>query len=163
MLYNAMNLTNPDEEARNASVAVLETVLQSNRRSEALIADFSSGFARGWAWAVKKDFSTALDINFASRVVKGKKVAPVLTSGNLFNFSKGDVLYDTPLAYSQTWSESLSYLTRSLEVLSATSAEIGFEGHVEAQLHEKKEGRLVKTSVFRGTQKQFVEGLIRGF
>jgi hypothetical protein len=56
MLYNAMNLTNPDEEARNASVAVLETVLQSNRRSEALIADFSSGFARGWAWAVKKDF-----------------------------------------------------------------------------------------------------------
>jgi hypothetical protein len=158
-----MNPTHCDEEARNASVTVLESVLQNNRRSETLIADLSTGFARGWAWAVKKDFSTALDIAPASRVVKGKKVAPVMTSGSLFTFSKGDTLYDTPLAYSETWSESLNHITRSLDVLSATSAEIGFEGYVEAQLFEKKDGRLVETNLFRGSQSQFVRGLILGF
>jgi hypothetical protein len=158
-----MNPTNCEQEARNASVAVLDLVLQSNRRSETLLADFSSGFARGWAWAVKKDFSTALDVALASRVVKGKKVASVMTSGSLFTFSKGDTLYDTPLAYSETWSESLNHITRSLEVISATSAEIGFEGYVEAQLFEKKDGRLVETILFRGSQSQFVRALILGF
>jgi hypothetical protein len=158
-----MNPIISDEEAQRASVAVLEAVLQSSRRSETLIADFSSGFARGWAWAVKKDFSTALDIALASRVVKGKQVAPVMTSGSLFTFSKGDTLYDTPLAYSETWTESLNHITKSLVVVSATSCEIGFEGYVEAQLHEKKSGRLEKTMLFRGSQSQFVRGLILGF
>jgi hypothetical protein len=158
-----MNPTNCDEEARKASVTVLDLVLQSNRRSETLIADFSSGFAKGWAWAVRKDFSTALDISLASRVVKGKRVAPVMTSGSLFTFSKGDILYDTPLAYSETWSESLNRITRSLEVVSATSCEIGFKGFVEAQLYEKKDGQLVKASLVRGSQSQFVRGLILGF
>jgi hypothetical protein len=158
-----MNPTNPNEEARNASAAVLDTVIQSTRRSETLIADFSSGFARGWAWAVKKEFSTALDIALASRVVNGKKVESVMTSGSLFAFSKGDTLYDTPLAYSETWTESLNHITKSLVVVSATSCEIGFEGYVEAQLHEKKDGLLAKTKLFRGSQSQFVRGLILGF
>ncbi len=158
-----MNQTHCDEEARNASLAVLDSVLQSTRRSETLIADFSSGFARGWAWAVQKHFSTALDIALATRVTKGKKIASVMTSGSLFTFSKGDRLYDTPLAYSETWSESLKHITRSLEVVSATSCEIGFEGFVEAQLFEKKDGRLEKTNLFRGSQSQFVRGLILGF
>jgi hypothetical protein len=158
-----MNSNHCDEEARNASFAVLESVVQSNRRSEKLIADFSSGFAKGWAWAVKKDFSTALDLALASRVVKGKKVAPVMTSGSLFTFSKGDTLYDTPLAYSETWSESLNHITKSLEVVSATSCEIAFEGYVEAQMYEKKDGQLVKTELFRGSQSKFVRGLIIGF
>ena len=112
---------------------------------------------------MKKDFSTALDIALASRVVKGKQVAPVMTSGSLFTFSKGDTLYDTHLAYSETWAESLNHITKSLVVVSATSCEIGFEGYVEAQLFEKKSGGLEKTMLFRGSQSQFVRGLILGF
>jgi hypothetical protein len=158
-----MNSINSDEEARNSSVAVLESVLQSNRRSETLIADFSSGFAKGWTWDVKNAFSTALEINLSSRVVNKKQVAPVWTSGSLFSFAKGDILYDTRLAYSETWKESLKHLSRSLEVLSSSSAEVGFEGYVEAQLFEKKDGQLVKTNLFRGSQGQFVRGLIIGF
>ncbi len=158
-----MNPTNSDKEALNASLAVLESVLQSNRRSETLIADFSSGFAKGWAWAVKKCFATALDINLANRVVKGKPMPPILTSGRMFSFAKGDRIYDSPLAYSDTWAESLKHINRCLEVTSSTSADIGFDGYVEAQLYEKKNAELVNTKVFRGTQKDFVKGLILGF
>jgi hypothetical protein len=152
-----------DSEELTKSINVLESVTSNNRRSEVLIADFASGFAKGWAWAVKKCFATALDINLANRVVKGKPMPPILTSGRMFSFAKGDRIYDTPLAYSDTWVESLKHINRCLEVTSATSADIGFDGHVEAQLYEKKNGELVKTEVFRGTQKDFVKGLILGF
>jgi hypothetical protein len=152
-----------DSEELTKSINVLESVTTSTRRSEVLIADFSSGFANGWAWAVQKCFASALDINLANRVVKGKPMPPVLTSGRMFSFAKGDRIYDSPLAYSETWAESLNQITRCLEVTSATSVDVGFDGYVEAQLYEKKDGELVKTEVFRGTQKEFVRGLIVGF
>jgi hypothetical protein len=152
-----------DSEELTRSINVLESVTSNSRRSEVLIADFSTGFAKGWAWAVKKVWSSALDINLSSRVVKGKSMPPVLTSGRMFSFAKGDRIYDTPLAYSETWEESLKHINRSLEVITATSADIGFDGYVEAQLYEKRDGELVKTEVFRGTQRDFVQGLILGF
>jgi hypothetical protein len=152
-----------DSEELTKSINVLEAVISNTRRSEVLIADFSSGFAKAWAWAVKKDFASALDITLSNRVVKGKPIEPVWTSGRMFSFSKGDRIYDTPFAYSETWSESLKHINRCLEVISATSADLGFDGFVEAQLYEKKNGELVKSEVFRGTQKDFVKGLILGF
>lgn len=152
-----------DSEELTKSINVLESVTSNTRRSEVLIADFSSGFAKGWTWTVTKHFTTALDINLANRVVKGKPMPPVLTSGRMFSFAKGDRIYDTALAYSETWAESLKHINRSLEVISATSADIGFDGFVEAQLYEKKNGEFVKSEVFRGTQKDFVKGLILGF
>jgi hypothetical protein len=155
--------TRDTADAREASLTVLEFFSKNTRRCESLIADFSSGFAKGWAWAVKKDFASALDITLSSRVVKGKPNTEVWTSGRMFSFAKGDIIYDAPEAYSNTWSESLKHINQSLEVLSATSADVGFEGSIEAQLYEKKDGVLIKTKVFRGTQRQFVEGLILGF
>jgi hypothetical protein len=152
-----------DSEELTKSINVLEAVTSNTRRSEVLIADFSSGFAKGWTWSVKREFSSALDITLSSRVVKGKPNTEVWTSGRMFSFAKGDIIYDAPEAYSNTWSESLKHINQSLEVLSATSADVSFEGSVEAQLYEKKNGVLVKTNVFRGTQKQFVQGLILGF
>lgn len=162
-LSKSMSTIDCAEKARSASLAVLDLVLQNNRRSEKLIADLSSGFAKGWAWAVTKHFASSLDINLSNRVVKGKPTPPVLTSGRMFSFARGDRIYDTPLAYSKTWGESLKHINRSLEVISATSADIGFDGYVEAQLYEKRDGELVKTEIFRGTQKDFVKGLILGF
>jgi hypothetical protein len=152
-----------DSEELTKSINVLESVTSNSRRSEVLIADFSSGFAKGWNWAVTKHFATALDITLSSRVVKGKPSTEVWTSGRMFCFAKGDIIYDNPLGYSDTWTESLKHINQSLEILSATSADLGFEGFVEAQLYEKKDGVLVKTEVFRGTQKDFVKGLILGF
>lgn len=152
-----------DSEELTKSINVLESVTTGARRSEVLIADFSSGFAKGWAWPVKKCFASALDINLANRVIKGKPMQPILTSGRMFSFAKGDRIYDTPLAYSETWAESLNQITRCVEVTSATSADVGFDGYVEAQLYEKKGQELEKTEVFRGTQKEFVRGLILGF
>jgi hypothetical protein len=67
-----------DSEELTKSINVLESVTSNSRRSEVLIADFSSGFAKGWNWAVTKHFATALDITLSSRVVKGKPSTEVV-------------------------------------------------------------------------------------
>ena len=165
-----MITTETEERAR--SLQILEKVItykiseegkRSRDRSEELIADFSNGFAKGWAWAVRKEFTLALDTKLTARMVKKKQAPSVVTSGALFSFAKEDTLYDTPLAYSATWEESLRHINRSIKVLSAASADEDSPGYVEAQLFEKIEGKLVAVGKIQGSQVDFVRGLIQGF
>lgn len=146
------------------SLYVLDEVLRTKKRSETLIANFAdNGFALGWAWAVNQAFSGALDINLTARFINKKAQPARLTSGRLFAFAKGDTFYDTPLAYSETWAESLTHLQQSIEIVSAASCDESYSGIVAAEFFKKKDGRLASCGIRKMNQAQFVRGLIAGF
>ena len=88
---------------------------ERNTRSTELIADFSDGFARGWFFAVRTSCREALDIKFVERVVDGKKES-VWTQGNCYAFRAGEILYDTPLAYQDTWQEARQHTRVAVQV-----------------------------------------------
>jgi hypothetical protein len=88
------------------SLERLEKVIlyaQKDKRTTELLADFSTGYARGlygqvWYFCVPIFFYEALDIKYTERVIKSEK-RKLWTQGSWFNFSEGDKLYNHAYAY----------------------------------------------------------------
>jgi hypothetical protein len=97
------------------------------KRSKTLIADFSTGFAAGWVFAVPKSFRSSLDIAMTERIVttktivdgktiKSKKSVWQWTQGKNYSFIKGSMLHDSPLAYTLTWGEAKIHITMTVQI-----------------------------------------------
>ena len=80
-------------------------------RSRELIADFSTGYASGWKFAVRPCNYADLDIMRQGRI---------LTQGELYNFVRGEIFYDTPAAYEVPWGDALRVIKYSVQVNSST-------------------------------------------
>lgn len=130
------------------------------KRSTELIADFSCGYAAGWAFVVRPCNYMALDIMYTKLVKKidGKIVKDdkgvslkedVLTQGKTYSFSLGEIFYSDPIAYEVQWGEALNSLHCSLQIDEATpsflDADISYE---EIHAHQKgghiTQGRIVR-------------------
>lgn len=142
------------------------------KRSTKLIADFESGFAKGWEMAVGEWFREALDIKLTDRVNNGRK-KKVWTQGKAYSFDTGDVVYDSMGGYSAIWSDAIKNINILLQVIDATPAEYKEEeggkkkltpGRVRFQVlmpdHQKK--GLIKHDVVSCTQAEFVNILKKG-
>ena len=68
------------------------------RRSTALIAKFSDGFAVGWRFAVKESFKEALDIRL-TKFTYGGYIYEAWTQGSSYQFHQGDVFYSDRSGY----------------------------------------------------------------
>lgn len=96
----------------------------SNRstRSTTLMADFSSGYAKNWKFAVRPSCYSSLDIVSLPRATNkkdntGKTIKEnVLTQGYCYNFSEGQVFYNDKVAYETTWGNALQKLKYSLQI-----------------------------------------------
>lgn len=82
---------------------------------------FVDGFAQGWAFALPESFRSSLDIKWAPRVVN-KTTEYQWVQGDYYSFSRGDIIYDTPLAYQNTWAEALTHIKRLVQITKATPA-----------------------------------------
>jgi len=116
--------------------------------------------AADWAMFVPTCFNAALDIQLTERItkvggVKNKRL--VWTQGNNFQFSVGDVLYDTPLAY-ERWSDALTALDCCVRVTGSTPQGVTFS--VSQPSADRKTLRLISSHTM--LQAQFVELLIYG-
>lgn len=130
------------------------------KRSTELIADFSCGYAPGWAFVVRPCNYMALDIMYTKLVKKidGKIVKDdkgvslkedVLTQGKTYNFSLGEIFYSDLIAYEVQWGDALKSLRCSLQIDEATpsflDADISYE---EAPVSQKgihiTQGRIVR-------------------
>lgn len=80
-------------------------------RSSELIADFSTSYASGWKFAVRPCNYAELDI-----MMQGS----ILTQGELYNFVRGEIFYDTPAAYEVQWGDALRVIKYSVQVNSST-------------------------------------------
>lgn len=90
---------------------------KSAERSTELIADFKTGFARNWSFAVGTCFWSALDIRYTERKFNGKK-ALIPTQGYNYTFEHGMTFYDNPAAY-MIWNEALKNFKICIEVQKA--------------------------------------------
>jgi hypothetical protein len=88
-------------------------------RSPILIASFLDGYAAGWKFAVPEAFRESLDIRYTPRQVD-KHIEYMWTQGTQFNFTTGDLLYDTPLAYNVEWNHALRHITLFVQIAEAT-------------------------------------------
>jgi hypothetical protein len=97
-------------------------------------------FAAGWAFALPSSFKAG------------------------YSFARGDVLYDTPLAY-QIWSEALRHITTCLEVTVAASSGAQSSGMVcfLVSRPDAIRSKLVKGREYSGSQAEFVQMLRSGF
>lgn len=97
-------------------------------------------FAEGWAFALPSSFKAG------------------------YSFARGDVLYDTPLAY-QIWSEALRHIITCLEVTVATSSGAQSSGMVSFLVShpDATRSKLVKGREYSGSQAEFVQMLRSGF
>lgn len=135
-------------------------------RNTRLIADFSDGFAEGWAMAVPRGFREALDIQLTVRKVKEKNVK-LWTQGRSFNFQHGDTLYDTPDAY-LVWEKALKVLTLAVAVEEARPAEYSpsgsDDGYIRFRVYRpnKARTRIEPAEEIESTQTAFVEFLQTG-
>lgn len=91
-------------------------------RSRELIADFSKGYADGWAFVVRPCHYAALDIKWQSVLADGEKRGKnsqkqkVLTQGEAYNFSVGQVFYDDIASVNENWGDALKKINVSLQV-----------------------------------------------
>lgn len=73
-------------------------------RSTKLIANFSKGYAAGWAFYVQDAFKPQLDMGFTERVKTNnegiKEKQSIMTQGVLYNFYKGCAIPNYPFKYS---------------------------------------------------------------
>lgn len=84
-------------------------------RSLNLIADFSSGFARDWRFAINSSFWPNLDIKYIKKKINGE-TALVLTQGYNFSFDVGHTFYDSTSAYTTPWAEAIWEIHYALQV-----------------------------------------------
>ena len=81
-------------------------------RSKELMADFSKGYADGWKFIVRPCNYESLDI---------RRQKTLLTQGVIYNFSRGQIFYDTIVAY-DVWRKALQKINLSLQIDSVTSS-----------------------------------------
>ena len=106
------------DQLRKESLQILSSaiaLLDKDPRMENLLADFSTGYAKGWHMAVGTYFRDALDIKQTPKVTEDRKTV-IWTQGGTFAFCQGDILYDTPLAYQQ-WDAALQRIQGAYQVL----------------------------------------------
>jgi len=119
---SASTRESPDvDSVRQGSLRILGQAIalgDIDARMEELLADFDTGFAKGWRMAVGTWFWDALDIKQTQKVVGQKKIS-VWTQGGAFAFAQGDTFYDTPQAYQQ-WDIALESIAMAYQVLQAT-------------------------------------------
>jgi len=132
-----------------------------NKRSQRniiLIANFIDGYADGWRFAVRECFRDALDIKLTAKVTN-KIEDYIWTQGTQFNFSQGDILYDTRLAYELTWGEALKHIKLSIQINEITPSKT-----VIFKLYRPNKERLIIEEVDRieCTQAAFVSFLQTG-
>ena len=130
----------------------------SLKRSTELMADFSKGYADGWAFVVRPCNFPSLDIVYSPIAMRrdgvivkttknGKEVTVkenVLTQGEVYNFSLGQIFYSDPIAYEVRWGDALKVLRCSLQVddvsPSSVDTEVSF-GEVPVPPSEKRPPR----------------------
>lgn len=113
----------------------MEIKARRDDRGYALLANFLDGFALGWKMAVPESFREALDIRLTPRVLAGKKQM-LWTQGRMYDFHEGDLLHDTPQAYTE-WGEALKHLTLSVQVELASSS-----GYVNYETYQTKDNAI---------------------
>lgn len=100
------------------SLKIFEQVTSAtrvSRRLKDLLKNPESDHEEGWHMAVPSCFNDALDIRLNFGVNRG------WTQSGCFAFKQGDVLYDTPRAYT-VWSEALQHINLSLQITAASPA-----------------------------------------
>lgn len=100
-------------------------------------ADFLDGYAVGFRMAVGECFRDALSRE---------------------RFSVGDTIYDTPLAYADTWAEALPHIGYCFQVIATISDHVEFEV-LRPTLDRTK---LAVTERLRESTTEFIERLRRG-
>lgn len=163
----------------------IRELAKSSKRSTELIANFTEGYADGWHMAVKESFRPQLDIKFTNRVdtkptKEGKPYKNqirIWTQGSRIAFDKGHIFFDTPFGH-EKWDEALKQINLVCVVIDAKPNDVRkkkadnnkaymnelIEGFVEIELlipnHEKT--GLISRGLFKISQNEFVEFLIRG-
>lgn len=135
-------------------------VLQDKRekRSPILIANFIDGYADGWRFAVRQAFKDALDIKWTTKVIN-KIESYEWTQGTQFNFSPGDIIYDTRLAYDLKWSDALKHIKLSIQITETTPS-----GSVKFKLYrpQKDLRSIEQIDTIECSQTEFVSFLKTG-
>lgn len=85
------------------------------KREPILIADFTSGFAKGWHFAVGMCFMNNLDIKL-KKPAKGQPQEGILTQGYNFTFEVGQMFYDNPDVYNHIWSEAIQEINHAIQI-----------------------------------------------
>lgn len=93
------------------------------KRSAALMADFSKGYAEGWIFVVRPSNWQDLDILYTPRR-KNKQVSYVWTQGECYSFTSGSVFYDKVDAYTMTWGDALKRISCSIQIKESSPTEI---------------------------------------
>jgi len=113
----------PSEDSAGAGLQIVAPRRRRNEihpeRSPIVIAMFREGYAAGWKFAVPESFREALDIRYTPRQVD-KNIEYIWTQGQMFNFTQGSILYDTPLAYEGEWEQALRHITLFVQVSEAS-------------------------------------------
>ena len=102
--------------------------------SETLIADFSSGYAAGWAFIVSKYNWAGLDILYTDRVkeIDGtRQKISIPTQGIDYLFGNGTTFYDDIRAYQLPWGEAIKVIDFYLEIHSSYANKKPYEFNKE--------------------------------
>ncbi len=111
-------------------IALLDALLSSEeskrfRRTTTLLIDreleSSSLGPEGWAFCVPSCFDDALDLK-DTNITEDKVTTKQRTQGRKFHFKAGALIYDTPLAYTQSWGDALAELGQMVRVEDSTPA-----------------------------------------
>lgn len=94
-----------------------EKVKRLKKRKKKLIADFTTGYAKGWYLVVGTYNYEALDIKYKSKIINGIN-QKVLTQGDDYCFKEGSIFHDSYKDNDKKWSEQLKHITFSLQVRS---------------------------------------------
>lgn len=95
-------------------------------RSLKLLSDFPGGYTRGWAFELPTAFRENLDIRLTPRATSRKDsfnktiFEDVWTQGSIFNFKRGDLIYNNHLVYEVSWGEALEKLDFYLQITKTT-------------------------------------------
>ena len=117
--------------ARKLKKMELNRVIQ---RSETLMADFSSGYADGWAFVVSKYNWAGLDILYTDRVkvIDGiRQKISIPTQGIDYLFGNGTTFYDDIKAYQLPWGEAKKVIDFYLEIHSSYANKRPYEFYKE--------------------------------
>ena len=142
-------------------------------RSQELIADFSKGYASGWHFVVRPCNYAELAIKWQE--IKGKNK---LTQGELYNFQRGSVFYDSVSAYEEEWIAALKKINHALQIdsvrASSSYVEVSWEnnryvrrnvpiyGEVRFTLYKSDGARLEKLDSYECRQDEFLKLLKEG-
>lgn len=107
--------------------------VNKSERSRELIADFSSGYAKGWRFVVRSCNWADLDIRWQKMLADGEKRGKnsrkqdILTQGNLYNFVRGEIFYDNLTACFGKWREALREMKYAIQIdeVTASNGKVG--------------------------------------